>query len=193
MTYCDDLAGEQVAAALTRLFERDGLSAPSVRAVANEIRASASGLMQRFDDKDRMLTRAAHAWTQLFLAQLRQSLADRLLDGFVAQDDDELAWRRALMAWEELGRSSPGVAAAVSSVWQEIPWLIRAHDLRGVTSGLAGDAVEMQALPVVVRGLWCQQCDRSMPLSTTEALRLWHASITAFSRSPLVCDASSLE
>jgi AcrR family transcriptional regulator len=146
-----------------RIICRDGLRGLTLRAVAAESRVSAAGIVHHFGGRERMdrvLARTfAHRWTEQIAGLARTQGAH----AFLPADDEERQHFRVWLAWLELSRTEPSLAANLSGVRNEqrkiLDWVSEwTHDEPG-----------LDLLVAVVEGLASGLCAPGEPLSIPRA------------------------
>jgi AcrR family transcriptional regulator len=149
--------------AAVQLICRGGLRALTLRAVAAESRVSGASIIHHFGNRarmDRVLGRTfGHRWIdQISLRSLRRGV-----HAFLPEDEEELVAARVWLAWLELGRTDPALAANLAGIRG------RHRELLDVLTGRTFDEVDLDLLVAVVEGLVAATCAPGDPMTPERA------------------------
>lgn len=149
---------------LARAIAANGMRTPPLREIGEAMNASAPTVHRWLGGGGhRLLSRAVGAYLSVILDIMRDRTTARGPAGFIPTADVEFFPIRALLAFEEIGRSDEKVAETIAEAWRELS-LILGNTLR--KSGPVREAV-------ILRGLWTSICDGCDPMTLDDASRIW--------------------
>ena len=175
--------GDIVTDCMIELLAEGGFPAVTLRALADRIGVTPSGVLRWFGSTDLMWQAIAARYGDRWIAlmwdptrfyrrsPLRPASCAHEVHGLLPGTDEEVIWTRVWLALVEIGRHSHRVGAVIDGIEAEE----RGHIERLI--GRGGDPLEADAIAALVRGLRHAICapENSMPVRRAHAVlaRQW--------------------
>jgi len=167
--------GDIVTDCMIEILAEGGCPAVTLRALADPIGVTPSGVLRWFGSNDRMWVIVAARFGRRWIAHLtdparsyrrsplRPAMYTGEIHGFLPGTDDEVVWTRVWLALVEVGRHREGVGVVIDEVEADERALIRR------LLGPGPDPLAVDAITAMVRGLRHAICAAESPMPVRTA------------------------